>query len=288
MLEKSVLLGSIGLYRWSPGKKAEAIDGFKFPVNAVRRHAGRTWVGTSNGIWELPSGGTGNWIQRHDETVTEVLDAAYSRNEGLLTASPYGVAVSVKRDFSGPPKWRFFNAGLSVNETYTNTLYVSNSGGSETWIAGTEGGVLVYTDRGSKVHRTNLPGVPVRAIIEYDGDLWAGTDTAGVWRSGDGFSWTIAASGLENQAVYALSASGESVYAGTESGIFRLLPYGKWTEVLPGPAATALLMFPDDPDFVLAGTNWGGIWYSENGGRRWKNEPELKRVNCALAAEGEI
>lgn len=288
MSEKTVILGSIGLYRWSPGRKAEPIDGFKFPVNAVCRYGGKTWAGTSNGIWELPPGGAGNWIQRHDETVTEVLDTAYSTTAGLLTACPYGVSVPAAGDFSGPPKWRFLTGGLSVNETYTNALYVSNSGGSETWIAGTEGGVLVYTGQGKRVHRTNIPRDAVRAIIEYEGDLWAGTDTSGVWRSGDGFSWSLTASGLKNRPVYSLAAAGESVFAGTETGIYRLSPNGKWTEILPGPAVTALLTFPDDPEFVLAGTAWGGIWYSENGGLRWKNEPGLKRVNCALAMKGDL
>jgi len=288
MSDKKILLGSNGLFEWSVEEGYRQVGGFNFIVNSVCRGKDKIWLGTTTGIWELPPHGDGNWIQRHDETVTEVLAAAYSNEAGVLVTTPYGVAAPKHADFNGEPGWRFFGDDLSVNETFTNTLLVRSEDEGEAWIAGTEAGILIFTDSGKIVHRTNLTAVPVRCITQIEDELWAGTDGQGIWKSRNGYSWKLTASGLEDASVFSITQGSSGIFAGTDSGIYRFTGEGKWTLVLPGTVTTSITAVPWDTNLIVAGTAWGGIWYSKNGGIRWINDPELRHVHTVTSFKGAI
>ena len=81
---------------------------------------------------------------------------------GLIAGCPYGVATAA-RDALGAARWTFHSDALGPDERYTNALLVDPNDESR-WLAGSEAGVLVYSDSGAHADRSDLWDVPVRAL----------------------------------------------------------------------------------------------------------------------------
>src|SRR5258707_3870270 len=79
-------------------------------------------------------------------------------------------------------------------------------------------------------------GHPVYSLAVKGTQLFAGTNTAGAFRSTDnGITWTAIDSGITNLSVRAMAVSGSNLFAGTESGVFLSTNNGtSWTEVNTG------------------------------------------------------
>jgi len=145
---------------------------------------------------------------------------------------------------------------------------------SEFWV-GTERGVFVlpqYYPLSSWIPiNTGLPSseTKVRAIIEKDGEIFAGTNS-GVYQL-NGFTWDEKNTGLTNLNVTALSSANGLLFAGTAQGsiggVYISSDNGtNWTPSLSNPWITSILKIGSN---IFAGTFGDGVWRSTNNGNTW-------------------
>lgn len=126
----------------------------------------------------------------------------------------------------------------------------------------------------SEFARDSLPqeGVPKGKV---EGTLKNRTSVHVIYRSRDqGISWSRSDSGLPGSArINALEAHGQSIFAGTDAGIFVSSDSGQtWTAAPALPAsARRVLCFASWRETLLAGTERSGILGSPDGGRTWKS-----------------
>jgi len=110
--------------------------------------------------------------------------------------------------------------------------------------------------------------------------LYAGSMSAGVVRSADGGqTWTPASSGLTSTRVLALATdptSMQTLYAGTDAGLFKTTDGGAaWAKLpFPGKNAVAIAVSPARPERVLAiyqdmNGRKGDVFRSDDGGQTW-------------------
>ncbi|MEW6752256.1 MAG: hypothetical protein AB1505_14935 [Candidatus Latescibacterota bacterium] len=269
-----------GAYRGRLGGTWGPVGGYGYRVTSLLQHRGHTFCGAGCGVWMVDLDG-GRWEQLHDETLTEVLDLApLPGDPGLLAASAYGVATPA-RDALGAARWTFWSDGLGVNERYSNAALVADDG---RWLVGTEAGVLVAEEGGRRWSRTSLTGRAVRALCRALGSWWAGSDAGGIWRSADGLRWDPAGQGAEQATVFALSAAGDRLLAGTLEGVLAGDGAGPWQRSGPRLLAAAVVSDPLDPRVWLAGGVPGGVWYTLDAGARWQQVAGLPSVAEALTA----
>ena len=106
-------------------------------------------------------------------------------------------------------------------------------------------GVLAYDGKQITVLHPSLDALYVTALAGSESDLWVGTLKQGVlhFHAGESDSFTEA-QGLPDPQVQAFAVSGDTVYAGTPTGV-AVFTAGRFSRVLaPGVFATALLATP--------------------------------------------
>jgi len=116
-------------------------------------------------------------------------------------------------------------------------------------------------------------GGEVRSLlINSAGNIFAGHDGAGIYRSSDnGAGWTVANTGLTNGSVNALALNtGGEIFAGTFDGVFLSTNNGNsWTPVntgLTNKRVRALAL--NSAGDIFAGTE-GGVFRSSDNGKTW-------------------
>ena len=277
-----------GLFWSRDGEAWDQVGAYRFRVTSIARKEGRTCIGVGSGLWEVP-GCSGWWIQLHDETLTEVLDLAWVPGDpGLVAASAYGVAISVRDNVSPsqgpqPTRWQFRTEGLAVNERFTNAIHV-DPGDARRWLVGTEAGLLVAEEDGRRWIHTSLTGTPVRAICHALGSWWAGTDGWGIWRSQDGLAWRRAGRSIDQGTVFALRESDGRILAGTLEGIVVGDGQGRWSRMGPRALIAALDVHPHESSVWMAGAVPGGLWVTKDAGVQWRHVPDLPKVIEAVSA----
>ena len=110
-------------------------------------------------------------------------------------------------------------------------------------------------------------------------DLYVATNGLSIWHSAD-LGETLArmptSTGLySGSRVWAFAETQKGLLIGTDSGIYRWdVPTSKFV-ALPAPTdcqmVTALAIAPGNPDIILAGTQPGAIYRSQDGGQSWIN-----------------
>lgn len=124
-----------------------------------------------------------------------------------------------------------------------------------------------------------LPG-DVMALAAGGGQtLYAGSMQRGVLKSSDGGkTWLTANTGIEGQNAMTLAVDSkqpQTVYAGTEKGLFKSRDAGNsWSRLpFPGAAAATVAVAPGNPQVVIAigvsNDRKGNVYRSEDGGRTW-------------------
>ena len=120
--------------------------------------------------------------------------------------------------------------------------------------------------------------------------LYAGTIGQSVWRSTDnGDTWNRASNGLfpeaDVRAIAVSPSNSDTVYAGTEKGIFRTNDAADSWHRLPSPMdeleVWAIAIDPRSSDTVYAGTCPSALFKSTDGGDNWE------QLNADLAQECE-
>jgi len=140
-----------------------------------------------------------------------------------------------------------------------------------------EAGINVWTTSGPEGGYINALAIDPQAPAT----VYAGTDSAGVFKSIDGGgTWRAANNGLPNFVVYALAIDPQTptiVYAGTfnRGGVFKSTDGGEtWSPINTGltdlSVIIALAIDPQVPTTLYAGAHGGGVSEPTHGGGRWR------------------
>ncbi len=131
----------------------------------------------------------------------------------------------------------------------------------------------------------------IRALVVSGANLFAGTQSNGVYRSSDnGATWTSVNTGLPNPSIVSLSVVGPNVYAGTGgSGLYVTNNNGaNWMVAGSGiPLQRGVYTVSASGPYLLAGTD-AGLYNSTDGGANWTVggkgfDPPTLSVNSLLA-----
>jgi photosystem II stability/assembly factor-like uncharacterized protein len=126
--------------------------------------------------------------------------------------------------------------------------------------------------------QTNGPGTsPVNALYNYQGILFAGTQSDGVYKSIDnGDTWIPARTGLENTSVNTFGSNSDYLFVSVIStssslqGVYRSSDLGEsWTQINTGRDNTYISALLAVNSNIYAGTVGTGVWKSTNNGDSW-------------------
>ena len=264
---------SSGVYSSDDEGQWKRLGAYRFRITAFYRYRQRVLAATGSGLWQIRQG---QWLQLHDETLTEVMDVVDCGDE-IVVASAYGVGLG-KTAASGQTCWRWLSDALPVNQRFTNALVRMG----EHMIVGSEGGVLRYGPDGGW-QQTTLRDVAVRSLTMVGQDLYAGSD-AGLWVSGDGVAWQIVS---EPMPVYSFAERGAVKIAGTEQGVRLVRDGGGWQSAgLEATRISAVAIDPANDSHWLAGACPGGLWETQNAGESWSSITEVQHTVEAIASPG--
>jgi hypothetical protein len=280
------MIGADGLSHSEDGISWTRLGSLESSLTGIIREPDRivAAAGFGSGLWEWTTGAE-RWKQLHDETLTEVLAIApTSGNPGLIAGSPYGISTA-SRDEVGAARWQHHSDDLRVNERYTNAILVDPYE-TDSWLIGTEAGLLIATEGGAAWERTSLSEVPVRALHYALDTYWAGTDGNGIWRSSDGQRWDRAGNNEEDASIYDLAVSDGRILAGSGTGVLSGDGTGRWQRTGPRMLTAAIGAHPGDPADWLAGSAPGGLWRTDDHGITWRQIDGFKGVLSILAPGG--
>jgi len=261
--------GSGGISRTSDGGATWTLDTVglttpEVPIPFVGAIAG--WSG--NLFCSMP--GTGVFRSTDDGSHWSIVDTATLGNKAvralaiidtdLFAGTDGGVFHSTNNGVS----WMEFNTGWTI--PHVNALAIKGT----TIFAGTAGGGVYKTSvasAGWTAVNAGLGDLTALSLI-VNTKLFVGTN-GGVFSTTDnGAVWTIANSGLTATRVYAIAASGDTLYAGAYgSGLFRSTDDGvTWSNTgISNKYVHALLL---NGSFVGVGSE-GGFFFSTNSGSTW-------------------
>ncbi len=241
----------------------------------VSRNGGKTWVHASDG-GALP--GTPQAVHDDQHALVVLKDGT------IITGSDGGVYVSSNSGKSWSPRLHGMQTtmfyALDVAPTNPNAM----GGGCQ------DNGTLVRDDRDPPGHFRNVIGGDGIWLV-YDREeaqnIFGGYHEAHIFRHrlGERDLWVNITPPIHRaerkvkaivvMAIDPLRRKGRRykyVYLGTNR-IWRTADWGKsWKPVSPdfdGTAVSAIAIAPDDPDYLMVGTNGGGIYRSTDGAKTW-------------------
>jgi photosystem II stability/assembly factor-like uncharacterized protein len=113
-------------------------------------------------------------------------------------------------------------------------------------------------------------------------NLYLGTDDGLAVFEGQEEAWRPRYLRLQGEQVTAVAVSGQTLWAGVTSGLWRSEDDGAgWLRINPElhePHVRALAVDPGAPTTLLIGTEPAAIWVSRDGGGTWAEAPEVARL----------
>ncbi|MFB3908638.1 MAG: T9SS type A sorting domain-containing protein [Candidatus Eisenbacteria bacterium] len=290
------------LYRSDDGGASWSFTdgGQYFPISSLY-YDGTSYVygGGIEGLVRSTDGGA-HWGERIDVPLLAPLSritAFWSSGATLYastSSSPGSGGHGVIRSTDHGLTWSAANDGIEIVDTQS-LLAVGGR-----LIAGSRDKSILFSEDGGASWHQGLAGLPpggsVRDLLAASsGDLYAGTEGDGVYRSTDsGLSWSRVSdepSGmLRNETVLALASRQNLLFAGTTShGIFRSSDAGaSWVPASTGiPAGTGILSLASATGAMVAGTS-ERIYYSTDAGGHWLAAAAPPATIPAVAASGNV
>ncbi len=197
--------------------------------------------------------------------------ALLKTGDSFFTAGTDGAGVWITNGDAAA--WITTEFSVPVNNERVHSLAVS----ARMLFAGTAGNGVFRQVRSLQDglpfwRAAGLNGRTITAMAAAGNRVFAGTQGDGlILSTNDGDSWTKAAGGLPATAqVNALEVHGQTIYAGTATGLWRSNDAGaNWAE-LKLPANTAVNAVLPDGTNIFLGTGGGGVLVSTDNGATWK------------------
>lgn len=196
-------------------------------VNALLVNGSTIYLGTfASGAYQSTNNGS-TWTPVSGISSSAIVYKFAASGSIIAAATDGGVVIST----NGGTTWNTMNNGL---EGYYNTHALAFKG--DTIFAGTDNGLSYTTDTGANWNATSLSAV-VSAITIADSTIFVGCiDGGGVYRSGNGGSWTAINNGLPlEEDVSSFLADGSTLYMAGGGGIFFTTNNGaSWDSIATG------------------------------------------------------
>jgi hypothetical protein len=176
------------------------------------------FAGTTTGDIYTSSDGGSNWDWSSvGVPVNARLTSVIASGTTLLAGCANdGVLISYNKGLS----WDEFNAGLK--DTHIRQLFAA---GGQLFAVTSKG--LFISDSNTVSWTPDASGLKnVNCLMAMGNRLFAGTDSNGVYLSDDnGRSWSSVSAGLPaDSRIWSLVASGDNIFVGTSSGVYRMNP----------------------------------------------------------------
>jgi hypothetical protein len=305
---KGVFESTLGGTSWTSANSGLfEVDIQTLTLDGTTLYAG---IGNFNGVWRADTSGILAWTQDASGLDVPVINSIAITATKRLVSTPRGVFASAATQGG---VWNFSGSGLIFTDvtaftqifpikyaaTNGNGVFrTSDNGGTWTAVnnglndpavfslatdgtilfAGTSAGVYSSSDNGANwTFFDNLSTLPfagtVNGMVTLGADVFAGTQTGGVYRSDKTTAaWIQINNGLTNLSVRAMAKFGTKLYAGTENGLFRSTDNGdNWTLISgagSGLTNQAIRAFTGFSGNIFVGTA-GGVFYSTDDGDTW-------------------
>ncbi len=192
--------------------------------------------------------------------------SSFEFKDNLVFAGMNGEGIIVSDN--GGTTWKAVNNGLSYK--FVECLCVS--GGNI--LAGTWGkGVYLSSDNGSSWRESGLYGRECKDFAVRGNDTWVATEKGIYYSSDNGKTW--AGDGLERNHAYSVAVFGNQLFAGTYSqGIFRSGDGGRtWEQVLKSQDnRLSVRDIIQCKGIIYAATDTSGIFISKDDGKTWQQK----------------
>jgi photosystem II stability/assembly factor-like uncharacterized protein len=225
-----------------------------------------------------------NWYpvrENKDLTNLYVLSLAFS-DDGMIYCGTYGGGV-YRTNLSSGTSWLQVNSNLSnlnVWSVYTaGTKYV---------YACTEQGLFRSTNSGDTWTSLGLMNEHIQAIVEYEGRIYVGTRSSGIYSSSDdGKTWSQKINGLTALRVTSINVIWGILYVGTNGGgVFSTTDKGEsWFPMNEGLGSNNVVQTViSDGQSLYVGT-YSGIYKRKYGGDSWEpiGLPENKVYSIVIS-----
>jgi photosystem II stability/assembly factor-like uncharacterized protein len=271
----------------SPGRGTAARTVFAVAVDPGSPRT--VYAGTRNGL-QISRDGGDHWSPlRTGAELDEVYSIAFHPREREIF---FGSSGAIGHSIAGGESW-----ALAPTLAVFSILFQPKD--PKIALAATRGGMFRTVDGGShwvpseagmeKTFALSLASDP-----QDPGVFYAATAGSGVFKSTNGGqSWKLAGRELDRTVVrcVATGASGESVYAGTDGGVFVSADRGKtWrrqSSGLPHAVVYALAINPADPLRIFAGTA-AGLFETRDAAKSWTrfngSDSDIQVTSLALDA----
>ncbi len=212
-------------------------DRYGKPLVSKSTNNGQTWESIINGLYNVQD-----------------IQTIHKKGQLLFLGTDKGVFISTNNGNN----WSESNSGLSPVTTVYTFAFDNNS-----IYAGTWNGVFKSTNNGDSWHNIGCEHIKVIAASEkkiYTGSfdskcLYQAINTSNV----SPLNWVAVQT--ENKNVRAIITYGESVFAGTEGGIFLSKDNGKnWQNISAGLGGQYIECLAIKDGYIFAGTNSSSVW----------------------------
>lgn len=197
------------------------------------------------GIWRTTDGGL-TWANTTPGLAPNISIAAitYDPNNSRLAFAADGGSGFLYRSNDGGATWAEVPSVRSLlsSTSAIGELYATNAGGLVVYAGTRFDGVLRSTDAGSTWQKLDAGLVGearrIRELIEYEGDLYAGTHN-GLYRlPAGGTTWEQVTGFTDPGIIYSLAVQGTNLFAGTDSALYQSPDGATWTRVPNAPTTT--------------------------------------------------
>jgi hypothetical protein len=219
--------------------------------------------GTEIGVYKSSDGGN-TWETANNGLTILVVKVLFVKGTTLY-AGTRGGGIFRSDDLAGT----WVPSGTGLTGTIVKSIVENEYG----MFAGTtDAGVFLSTDEGGYWSQVNsgITNIEINALTVNGDVIYAGSEGSGVFKSTDnGASWTVMTQGLASWYISSLYTMDSRVFAGTLYGLYMLDENGTTFINVNGIIQSEVLAFCHDGSTLYAGSNGGGVYFSDDFVTSW-------------------